>query len=214
MGSDIKKQPWPEGAVLATRDSLLSRLRSWDNQDSWRQFFDTYWRLIYDVAIKAGLNDAGAHDVVQETVFAVAKLMPGFRYDRKKGSFKGWLMQITRRRIADQMRKQYRHGLHGRQESLSAGDEADESDANGVAEGWSALWEAEWRSHLMAAATAAVKQKVQPQQFQIFELNVLHEWPAKKVAAKLGVTLMQVYLAKHRVGGEFRRELRRLERLG
>ena len=39
---------------LATRRSLLSRLKQSDAEESWRQFFDTYWRLIYSTALGAG----------------------------------------------------------------------------------------------------------------------------------------------------------------
>ena len=43
---------------LATRASLLARLRDWDNHGSWQEFFDTYWQLIYRVGLKFGLTDA------------------------------------------------------------------------------------------------------------------------------------------------------------
>ena len=72
---------------------------------AWKDFFDTYRKLIYGVAIKAGLNDAEAQEVVQETIIAVAKQMEGFKYDLKIGSFKSWLLLQTRWRIADKMRK-------------------------------------------------------------------------------------------------------------
>lgn len=36
---------------IPTRYSLLSRLQNWDDQDSWKEFFDIYWRLIYAVAL-------------------------------------------------------------------------------------------------------------------------------------------------------------------
>ena len=85
---------------LATRESLLSRLRDWGDNRSWREFFDTYWHLIYGLAVKCGLTEAEAQDVVQETMISVAKQMPAFKYDPGLGSFKGWLLQITRRRIA------------------------------------------------------------------------------------------------------------------
>src|SRR6266487_4319585 len=55
-----------------------------------QRFFDIYWRLIYGVALRAGLTDAEAQDVVQETVISVAKHLPGFRYDPKVCSFKTW----------------------------------------------------------------------------------------------------------------------------
>jgi Sigma-70 region 2 len=72
---------------LPTRASLLSRLHDLTDSDSWRAFFETYWRLLYNVARKSGLNDVEAQDVVQETVIAVARKMPEFRYDPAKGFF-------------------------------------------------------------------------------------------------------------------------------
>jgi DNA-directed RNA polymerase specialized sigma24 family protein len=57
---------------IPTRYTLLSRLQDWDDQESWRVFFDTYWRLIYSVAIRSGLTEAEAQDAVQETVICVA----------------------------------------------------------------------------------------------------------------------------------------------
>src|SRR5882672_8288498 len=91
--------------LIPTRETLLSRLKNWSDQESWNTFFNTYWRLIYTAAIKAGLSNEDAQDVVQETVIAVCRSMPGFKYDRKAGSFKGWLLQLTRWRVRDQLRK-------------------------------------------------------------------------------------------------------------
>src|SRR6266446_5013449 len=91
--------------LLPTRWSLLSRLKNWDDQESWQEFFSTYWKLIYSVAIKAGLTDEEAEDVVQETVLSVAKKMDTFKYDPEVCSFRGWLMHVTRLRITDQLRK-------------------------------------------------------------------------------------------------------------
>src|SRR5215475_2900811 len=100
-------QTMPDDATdfLPTRRSLLSRLKSCDDQTGWQEFFETYWRLIYGVAIKAGLNDAEAQDAVQETVITVAKNLEQFKTDPAHGSFKGWLLHTTRWRIADQFRK-------------------------------------------------------------------------------------------------------------
>ena len=68
------------------------------------------WRLIYSVAIKAGLSDADAQDVGQDTVLSVAKKIGEFKSDPALGSFKGWLMLITRRRP--------KKGLRGRANSI------------------------------------------------------------------------------------------------
>jgi RNA polymerase sigma-70 factor (ECF subfamily) len=94
--------------MLQTRQSLISRLKDQGDNESWQDFFNTYWKLIYSFACRSGLQDAEAQEVVQETVIAVSKQMPGFKYDKSKGSFKGWLLRLTSWRIADQHRKRKR----------------------------------------------------------------------------------------------------------
>lgn len=108
-----------------TRRSLLTRLKHWDDSGAWREFFDRYGKMIYGFAIKAGLSDAEAQDVVQETMLAVTKQMPGFHYDPAKGSFRRWLFNQTRWRIADHFRKRQRAEL------LQA---ASDDDATGTTE--------------------------------------------------------------------------------
>src|SRR5438093_6906525 len=94
-----------QASLLATRRSLVERLANWEDQRRWQEFFDTYWKLIYSAARQSGLTDSEAQEVVQETVITVAKNIDKLKYDPAIGSFKGWLLQITRWRIADQFRK-------------------------------------------------------------------------------------------------------------
>src|ERR1700739_5078541 len=91
--------------LATTRKSLVDRLVNWDDQRKWQEFFDTYWKLIYSAARKSGLTDAEAQEVVQETIITVAKNVGKLKYDPAVGSFKGWLLQITRWRIVYQFRK-------------------------------------------------------------------------------------------------------------
>ena len=93
MNTDVMPR---SGELIPTRQSLLSRLRNMDDQESWKDFFNTYWKLIYGVAMKAGLTETEAQEVVQETVICVAKKIPGFVYDPISGSFKAWLLKLTR----------------------------------------------------------------------------------------------------------------------
>jgi DNA-directed RNA polymerase specialized sigma24 family protein len=88
----------------ATRLSLLSRIKDWEDDQSWREFFDRYWRLIHSAALKAGLSSDEAQEVVQETVLTVAKNIGEFRADPKRGHFRAWLLHTVRWRITDQFR--------------------------------------------------------------------------------------------------------------
>ncbi len=73
------------------------------------------------------------------------------------------------------------------------------------------VWEREWQNNLLQAALERVKAKVSPKQFQIFDYYVLREWDAAKVRRQRGVTIAQVYLAKHRVGSALKKELQFLQ---
>ena len=81
--------------LAPTRQSLLERLRDLDDAAAWQEFFDTYWKLIYASAIRFGLSDDEAEEVVQETVICVARKMDTFQYQPGTCSFKGWLMHVT-----------------------------------------------------------------------------------------------------------------------
>ncbi len=195
-----------EAKFLPTRQSLLSRLKEWDDQKSWKVFFETYWRLIYGVATKAGLSDAEAQDVVQETIISVAKKMKEFRYDPALGSFKGWLRQITQRRIAD----------HFRQRSRSPSSSAAELDPQILEDdgGFSLenLWDEEWERNLIDAALRRAKLRVSERQYQIFDCYVVRGRTVLQACKELRVSVAQVYLAKLRVGMVVKRELAALKK--
>jgi RNA polymerase sigma factor (sigma-70 family) len=200
-------------ALVATRRSLVDRLANWDDQRRWQEFFDTYWKLIYSAARKSGLADPEAQEVVQETVITVAKNIDKLKYEPAVGSFKGWLLQITRWRIADQFRKREPEGV----KRQSAADDPLTATIERVPDlqtvDLDAVWEAEWKDNLLEAAISRVKKKIDPKQFQIFDCYVRKEWPAQKVAARLAVNVGQVYLARHRVSALLKKEIKTLEKI-
>ena len=202
-------KPKPE-EFLPTRRSLITRLKRWDDGDGWQEFFDTYWRLIYGVALKAGLSETEAEEVVQETVVAVAKQMPTFRYDAA-GSFKAWLLVIARRRIADQFRKRepWDCEQEPRNDASSRTSECERVPSSGA--DLEAVWDGEWRKNLVDAAMQRAKSRVTPRQYQMFDLYAVKAWPVLEVARTLHVSAACVYLAKHRVSRLVREELRKLE---
>ena len=83
---------------LPTRESLIEKLKDLENQETWREFFDLYWKLIYGVAIKSGFTHSEAEEVVQETIIGVTKGIARFKRDPAIGSFKSWLPAFSRRK--------------------------------------------------------------------------------------------------------------------
>ncbi len=200
-------------ASVPTRDSLLRRLRDLGDQPSWESFFETYWRLIYSVARSSGLADADAQDVVQETVIAVARRIPEFRYDPARGSFKQWLLLITRRRIHDHLRAAYRAARNSQAAAedacvapRAAGAQASPSPDALV----DASWESEWRARMFEMAIDRVRHRVNPKQFQAFDFCVRQNMPVSEAGRLLGLNPAQIYLAKHRVSQAVKRAVAEL----
>ncbi len=205
----------PEGGELApTRLSLLERLRDLNDQGSWQEFFDIYWKLIYCAAIKGGLTDADAEDVVQETVIGIARNMENFRYQPEVCSFKGWLMHVTRSRIIDHLRK----ARSPKRSFLPLPSDTKIDQSEGMAleandgKQFEDLWDEEWRKNLFDAAMERVKRKVAPEHYQIFYLHSIKGMSAREVGELLGVSLPKVYVVRHRISRMIKQEVKALEK--
>jgi RNA polymerase sigma factor (sigma-70 family) len=196
-----------------TRASLLVRLKDHEDAASWGEFHERYHRLLLAVARQAGLTPEEAEDAAQETLAAVAKHIGAFHYDRKRCSFKSWLMLIARQRIIWQVRKRPPGPAHAWKASSR-----DETPRTPTVErvpdpqslDLDATWEREWERGIYEAALTSVRGKVNERQFQIFDLLVAQNWTVAQVVKTFQVSRTQVYLAKHRVTGVLKKELRRL----
>lgn len=212
MNSDAAHDPKPsrQSASIATRWSLVERLKNWDDRASWEAFHDTYRGLILGVARRSGLSESEAQDVMQETLLAVAKKMPEFVADGKRGSFKSWLLTNVRWRITDQARKK----LPGFIEAAPLpGDERATAFIDRVPgrahEDIEGAWELEWQRHVAGLAEQSVRQKVSTLEWQIFDLVSLRKVSAKQVGKTLGLALWKVYLYQTKVTSLLRREVKR-----
>jgi RNA polymerase sigma-70 factor (ECF subfamily) len=214
----MSAMPGDESSSLRTRPSLLNRLKSGDDVPSWNEFYRIYGKLVRDFALRAGLNDSEADEVVQETAIAISRHLPEYRYDPKVCRFKTWLLNQASWRIKDQLKKRGQTiARFGSPPPVAPNDDtARTATINRVPDpavvNLDALFEVEWRKNLFAAALERVKQKFSLKQLQIFDLLVLKEWPAADLAKALGVTLANVYVTKHRVSSAVAKETRRLEK--
>ena len=197
---------------VPTRATLLVRLKDREDQKSWQEFYDTYWRMIYGLAIRTGLPEADAQDILQETVIKVAEKMPSFNYDPKIGPFKGWLLKIARRRIIDAIRKLGREREHFVPGSDNGSRTATmEKLPDPASVDFDTIWDQQWKAGLYEAAMERIRLRVPPKQFQLFDCYVRKEWPAEKVARVMGVSVNQVHIAKCRISKTLEDEVRSLE---
>lgn len=214
----------PSRPSIPTRPSLLARLRSGDSVEGWEEFYRLYGDLLRNFARKSGLTESEAEEVVQETAIGVARNLPGFRYDPKVCSFRTWMLNLARWRIADALRRRgrslagidpgamRRRSIPADSEGLSSGTPVVERIPDPRPPDFGADWDADWEAHLQKIALERVRDSIDCRQYQIFDLYALKERPAREVATRLGVSVARVYLVKQRVQARLRKELQRIER--
>lgn len=184
--------------MLPTRASLLARLKDTSADESWREFFELYWKLIYNAARRHGLSEMEGQDVVQDIMVRLTRTLRDFEYDPRKGSFKAWLKRETYWRVTDYLRRS-----KPLQPLETAGDIPAECD-------FAAYWEREWKDNLVSAAIERAKLKLRPRQFQIYSYCVLQEHGPKKTAQTFDTSAPQIYLNNHRVSRVIEAEIKKL----
>lgn len=205
----IVNPPPAADSFLATRSSLLSRLKNASDAAAWQSFVDNYGRLIFQVCLRTGLQRQEAEEVVQETIAAVSQAMPKFTYDRSKGSFKGWLARVTRNHIADFLTKKSRDAA--RREEMPE-EQLHAAAGAGPADDLGETWESEWRQHILDRALRRVQEVVSARNIQIFQLSAVQGWTTDEIAKSLSISRARVYLARHRVGRMVAREVESLRK--
>jgi RNA polymerase sigma factor (sigma-70 family) len=196
-----------------TRQTLICRLKDLGDRKGWEEFFDTYRRLIFGMAMKSGLTVQESEDALLETVSCVAKGIERYNSDVP---FRAWLGRITRCRIADQFRKRFKGIMVSTASDHDGADGADiEQLPDPMGRAFESMWEEEWKEHLIDGALESLKGQVSIKHYQVFYLRAIKKQPVRTVAKALGINSGQVYLIVHRLSPLFKAAVRKLnERKG
>jgi RNA polymerase sigma factor (sigma-70 family) len=204
---------------VRTRSSLLFRLRDWQDAASWQEFYRLYQKLVYGLAIRAGLTRVEAEEVTQDVFKRVAETIGEFESNPQRGSFRGWLMNLTRWRIADKFRERQRAGQMLAPSRPPTDDENQTRTIERVADDsfleTEIAWDDEWQQHVLGAALQRLKTRVPAQHFQAFDFYVRQGWSVGKVARTLDLSSATVYVIGHRLKKQLKAEVAKLkEQLG
>lgn len=195
---------------LPTRPSLLFRLRDWEDAASWSEFNRLYRKLVHGYAERCGLTHAEAEDVTQDVFKRVAETIHEFESQPERGSFRRWLMNLTRWRIADKFRDRSAAGWQtpNRHESDDRTSTVERIPDRG---GDEMEWDSQWRQHVLDAALERIARRTKPRHFQVFDLYVRRQWPVLRVSRELGINPASVYVIGHRLTKQLKQEVSRLQ---
>ena len=180
----------------STHPSLLSRLRDPRDADAWREFENRYRDLIRRYCRKRGLQLADAEDVCQLVFLALARVLPGFRFDPARGRFRDYLGRVVQNAIT-------RHVSRPRSgprllDTLVLEDLIPSRD-----EPVEPTWQDEWVQHHFRLAMSSVQADFRPASLAIFERLLAGE-SVQEVARAVDAKPEAVQKIKQRVGERLR----------
>lgn len=196
-------------STLRTRPTLLFRLRDWRDEATWTEFYRLYHSFVFACCRRSGLSHADAEEVTQDVFRRVAETVHKFESDPARGSFRGWLLNLTRWRIADKYRTRKPH-----EQKPGPGDHGDPHRTATIerqpAETPPDAWENEWQQSLLSAALDRLARRAPAKHFQIFDLYRRQDWSVLRVSRELGVNPATVYVISHRLTKQLKAEIVRL----
>jgi RNA polymerase sigma factor (sigma-70 family) len=191
----------------STSATLLDRLRDGRDGLAWDEFFQRYWLLIYTYASRRGCSSHTAEEIVQDVMLKLFERKDVFRYDPERGRFRDWLATVVRNKVAELRR---RPAARDRASGgigcgdLSYGNLPELADDGCAPDD---IWESAFEQSLLWALLEVVRQEMDPRCYLAFEMTVLNELPADKVATHLDMSRSTVSRTRKKV-------LSRLEQLG
>lgn len=184
--------------AYTTKKSLLEEIRN-GNGASWSEFEQTYRPLILLRGKDYKLSAQEKEELCQQVLLDVFKGSSRFQYQPEKGRFRDYLRRVISRNAIDlvRMRKSPPPSFLRSEEESNAPFEA--------------LWEQEWRSHLLTQALQKLRSETEPRTYQAFHLYVIEETSADEVARFLGITRNAVYMIKNRALSRLKRILAQIQ---
>ena len=185
-----------------TRVSLLVQIRDGGNHAAWREFVHLYGPVVYGFARQRGLQDADAADIMQDVLRSVSSSIGRLDYDRRQGTFRGWLFTITRNKVFNFLTSR-RSRPQGAGDSSTGRLLAEHPDGNAAAE----EWETEYQRRLAAMAMDRIKGEFADNTWQAFWLTAVEGLAAADVAKRVGMSAGAIYVAKSRVLARLKEEV-------
>lgn len=172
-----------------TRKSLIERVLNGD-EESWDTFYANYSRLIYAIGEKSGLSADDCEDLLQEVMRTIFNNKDCFRYDSATGKFRTYLTGIVKHKVCDFYRK--------RDDRMVAMDEESLQETAEPANRLDDVCTEEWKNHILNVALMELREKVDPETFDAFQMYVLQERQPREVADALSISESAVYVYKNR----------------
>jgi RNA polymerase sigma-70 factor (ECF subfamily) len=190
--------------MFTTSLTLLARLRDPQDDGAWRQLVSLYTPLLRSWLRPHCAQESDAEDLTQEVLAVLVQKVREFAHNRRMGAFRTWLRSVAANKLADHLRRRQRPG------AAQAGEDPSDVLAQlaDPASGLSQVWERQHDEHVAASLLGLIRPEFTAPTWEAFQRLVVQGQSTAEVADALKMTRNAVLIAKSRVLGRLRQEIR------
>ncbi len=181
----------------STRATLIRRIASSPDQETWEEFYRRYGLLLRNFCWRTDLALDDRDELFQEVFLALLQSLPHFQYEKAKGSFRSYLWRVVRNQTLALHRRRLARPLPLHAEFLAGSPRPDPA------------WEEEWLQHHVRGALEQLDKETPSAQMRVFRLYVLEMRPVDEVASRCGCSVAMVYKTKSQLLAHLRKILKR-----
>jgi RNA polymerase sigma-70 factor (ECF subfamily) len=184
-----------------TSKSLLQRVQSSADDDSWRRLVELYRPLICGWLRRCHTQEQDADDLAQEVLALLVRELPKFSHSGRTGAFRAWLRSITANRLKTFWRAGRARPAAGAGDFQQMAEQLADSDSD-----LSRVWDREHDSHVLRRLLELLEAEFEPATLTAFRRTALDGDAPQQVAEELGLSVAAVYIARSRVLRRLREE--------
>lgn len=182
----------------ATRSSVIRAVADTENEAAWQRLFDLYAGFIFSIARSKGLKPEDADDIVQAVFADLARKLPDFEYDRAKGRFRSYLIQLVRWRIADKLNA-IKSDVELKKKTLEAAKDMSAADRS--------FAEREWQQAALEEALRRIKPDVRPEHYAAFVASTVEGQDTETVMRLYNLSRDNLYQIRKRLTERLREKV-------
>ena len=173
--------------------SLIDRVKDMSDRASWLDFMRIYQPVVYRLARRRGMQDADAHDIVQQVFASISRSLAEWKPAKDQPPFRAWLTTNARNAITTALtrrRPDQGTGSSSVADVLERLPNAEQTNAELIMEA---------RREIVRWAAEQIRPEFTELTWDIFWKTAMQEVSVAEVSKSTGKSIGAIYVTRHRV---------------
>ena len=184
-----------------TNPSLIARVKDSSDAASWTEFLGIYQPVVFRMARRRGLQDADAHDVLQQIFLSISTSIENWTAGDDQPPFRAWLTTVARNAITKALARRPRDLAAGSTSMIELLHSHPEPEAT------TAELQLEARREMVRWAAEQIRAEFSAETWSVFWQTAIEGRPVADVAKQSGRTAGAIYVSRYRVTTRLKEKL-------